>query len=111
MKQKITMNFLYKRNNRNRHFQIAKENLWLATGRVFTGLGLHNAIQECGRLSLVGKYEKEYRDDIKNFSKMVDEQMKFHQELCDCIIIGTNKDAMKTERGQKIIHAGWEDMI
>jgi hypothetical protein len=105
--QKITMNFLFKRNNRNRHFQVIKDAGWLGLNNVYTGLGLYKSISECGRLSLT-KFPKEFRDDPKNREFLFEEQLKFQKELCGNIMIGKNKDARKNSRGEVLVQSGWE---
>ena len=103
---KITMNFLFKRENRNRHFQVIVDDGWLGMNHVYTGLGLYKTISECGRLSLT-KFEKEFRDDLKNADFLLQEQMKFQMELCTHIMIGKNKDARKNSFGEVMVEAGW----
>ena len=89
--QKITMDFLFKRNNRNRHFQIIKENRWLTIGRVFTGLGLYKEIRECGRLELVGKTEYVDRYEAKNFERNTQIREAIAEEILACVRIGKDE--------------------
>lgn len=104
---KITMNFLFKRENRNRHFQVIVDNGYLGMNRVYTGLGLYKTIHECSRLMLQ-KYSKEFRDDFKNRDYLLKEQINNQIEFCKHIMIGKNKNAKKNSRGEVIVQAGWE---
>lgn len=105
---RITMGFLFKRSNRNRHFQVVKENRWLTKNRVFTGLGLYNEIWECGRIQLVILFEKEDRFAMKNFERNLKIRNDVAREILDCVIIGTNQDARKTKFGTKIVTYGMD---
>jgi hypothetical protein len=103
---KITMNFLYKRNNRNKHFQVIKDDGWLGLNHVYTGLGLYNSIHECARLSLM-KYDKEFRDAPENRQFLLEEQMRFQEELCSHVMVGKNNSARKNKFGEVMVAAGW----
>lgn len=107
--QKITMTIIYERKNRNRHYQIVKENRWLQTGRIFTGLALYKKIIECGRLDLVAKTEREDRDDVKNIERNMKIEDAVKQEILDCVAVGVDKTIVaRYDSGEIKKTSAWE---
>ncbi len=103
--QKITMSFLYKRNNRNKHFQIIKENRWIQTGRVFTGLGLYKEINECAMLTKHTQLENWRTATIEETLDMIH---KIHDEILPCVRLGKDTSIAEKIFGEVKVKAGWE---
>lgn len=101
--QKITMGFLVRKENKNRHFQIINENGWLGKNNVYNGVGLFNSIQECSRL-YIRKYDEEFRKNNADF--VFQEQLNFQKKMLEDVMIGKNSDARKNSRGEVMVQTG-----
>ena len=106
------MDFLYKRINRNRHFQIVKENRWIPTGRVYTGLGLYKDINEVSRLRVIVLMSKKERENFtpERMDKELEIYHDMQKEILPCVSMKINKKIAEISKvdGKIIARAGWE---
>jgi len=89
----ITLEFL--NDHKKSHFQCVINNDFISMNNVFTGLGLYRAIFKIIRLYLNGKYNDEFKNDVKNQKFLSNKKLELIKKICKYFIMGTNENAQR----------------